>query len=179
MACRYTVEDVISCIDVPTFEDDDSMSEDEFDGYFEDSESENEENGSGEDEGDCNTNASTHAGMIPDYSLEPGCTANTDGLTPIEFFTMMVDEHMFDHIVAQTILYAEQYMATATLRPHPRVHRWGKVEFTRNELKKFIALIIVMGLVNYPSLEDHWATTWPFASHSVSQVSTANQKTFM
>ena len=86
---------------------------------------------------------------------------------------------MFDHIVAQTILYAEQYMATVTLRPHSRVHRWGKVEFTKNELKKFIALIIVMGLVNYPSLEDHWATTWPFASHSVSQVSTANQKTFM
>ena len=56
--------------------------------------------------------------MIPDYNLEPGCTTNTDGLTPIEFFTMMVDNHMCDHIFAQTILYAEQYMATTTLHPH-------------------------------------------------------------
>ena len=89
---------------------------------------------------------------------------------------MVVDDHKFDLIVAQTILYAEQYMATTTLRPHSRVHQWDKVEFTKNEMKKFIALIIVMGLVNYPFLEDHWVTTWPFASLFVSQVSTANQK---
>ena len=121
MACTYTVEDVISCIDVPAFEEDDSMSEDEFDGYLSENGSENEANEYVEDEQEhCDLEAA--AGRIPEYAMQPGCTVDIDGLTPIEFFGMMVDEDMLDHIVAQTILHAEQYIATATLRPHSRVH---------------------------------------------------------
>ena len=88
----------------------------------------------------------------------------------------MLDEGMMDHIVAQTILYAEQYVAMTTLRPYSRVHQWSKAEFTKNKLKKFLALVIVMGLVSYPNLEDHWSTSWPFASFSFSKVSACGER---
>ena len=42
-------------------------------------------------------------GNLVDYTMQPGCTVDCDGLNPIDFF-MMADEGMMDHIVAQTIL---------------------------------------------------------------------------
>ena len=41
MASRYTVEDVLAYVDLPMLDDDDDMSEDEFEGYL--SHNENEE----------------------------------------------------------------------------------------------------------------------------------------
>ena len=38
------------------------------------------------------------------------------------------------------------------------------------ELKKFLALIIIMGLISYPSIEDYWVTSWPFAISTFSSV---------
>ena len=55
-------------------------------------------------------------------------------------------------------LYAEQFISSHNLAPHSRAHGWKKATHDLSELKKLLALIIVMGLVNYPTLEDFWAT---------------------
>ena len=64
---------------------------------------------------------------------------------------------MLDHIVEQTNIYAQQYIDATTLPPHSHVHGWNKEVHDREELK-FLAMIITMGLVNYPHVEDYWAT---------------------
>ena len=82
----------------------------------------------------------------------------------------LVTEEMLKSLVDQTCLYADQYLATHTLAKRSRVQQWMRKPFTIDELRKFFALVIVMGLVNYPRLEDYWATSWPFATHTFSSV---------
>ena len=61
---------------------------------------------------------------------------------------------MLDHIVEQTNIYGQQYTDATTLPSHSRVHGWNN---DRDELK-FLAIIITMGLVKYPHVEDYCVT---------------------
>ena len=67
---------------------------------------------------------------------------------------------MLEQIVEQTNLYAQQYMDSTNLPPHSRAHGWSRAKFDTVELKKFLAMIITMGLISYPELEDYWSTSW-------------------
>ena len=107
---------------------------------------------------------------LPPYSLTPGCNYPCDNATPLEFFRMLLTDDILDNIVTQTNLYASQYISTHNLPPRSRVHGWSREPFTTEELQKFISLVIIMGLVNLPSLEDHWVTTWPYCSQTCSKV---------
>jgi len=107
MACRYTVDDVLSCIDVPMLDEEEDMSEDEFDGYLSEVSEDEDHEDEVTDGGDDLQEDAAGGGNIVDYIMQPGCTVDFDGLRPIDFFCMMVDEGMMDHIVAQTILYAQ------------------------------------------------------------------------
>lgn len=76
----------------------------------------------------------------------------------------MITDEMLEKIVQQTNLYAEQFISKHNLVPRSRVHGWKKATHDLSKLKKLLALIVVMGLVNYPTLEDYWATYWPYAT---------------
>ena len=82
---------------------------------------------------------------------------------------------MLETVVDETKLFSQQYIATHKLGPKSRVHRWNNTPHTLAELKKFLALIITMGLVDYPRIEDAWVTTWPFASYTFSSVMSRNR----
>lgn len=84
---------------------------------------------------------------------------------------MLVTDDMLDGVVEQTNLYASQYATIHVVTPCSRVQQWSRQEFDRDELKKFLALVIIMGLVNLPTIEDHWVTTWPYSSQTCSKVS--------
>ena len=75
-----------------------------------------------------------------------------------------------DNIVKQFCLYAEQYVSTHTLRPRSRIHQWIRDPFTDQELRRFFALVIIMGMIDYPQIEDYWFTSWPFATSTFSSV---------
>ena len=110
---------------------------------------------------------------LPPYSLTSGCNVNIVDGTPLQFFRMLVDDDILSHVVEQTRIYAGDYIEAhqEQLGARSRVHGWCREPFTLEELKKFLALIIVMGLVNLPTLEDHWVTTWPYCSQAFSRVS--------
>ena len=76
---------------------------------------------------------------------------------------MLMTDDILDNNVEQTNLYANQFIAEHNLAPQSRVHGWSRDEFTRDELQKLFALIIV---VNLPTLEDHWVTTWPYSNQN-------------
>ena len=109
-------------------------------------------------------------GAIPTFTATPGCSHLLTDRTPLNFFHLMVSDEMLDNIVRQSCTYADQFIASHELGPRSRVHGWHRQDFNRDELKKFLALIIVMGLINLPQLEDHWVTTWPYCSQTFSKV---------
>ena len=90
--------------------------------------------------------------------------------TPLQIWKHLVTEEMLGCVVQQTNLYAQQFIDSHTLRPRSRVHQWRKFLFSIPELLKFLALTIVMGLIDYPRLEDYWLTSWPFATPTFSRV---------
>ena len=109
-------------------------------------------------------------GAIPTFTATPGCSHLLTDRTPLNFFHLMVSDEMLDNIVRQSCTYADQFIASHELGPRSRIHGWHRQDFNRDELKKFLALIIVMGLINLPQLEDHWVTTWPYCSQTFSKV---------
>ena len=63
----------------------------------------------------------------------------------LDFFKLLITDEMLDLITEQTNIYAQQFIDTANLPPHSRVHGWGKEAHTRDKLKKFLAMIITIG----------------------------------
>ena len=154
----------------------DDWSGDEFEGYVDEPDDEQQQ-GEGENvvtseelEIGWECEVSGDHGDIPEYSHSAGCNHDCQNATPLDFFKMLLTDDILDIIVTQTNLYASQFISTHNLSPRSRVHGWSREPFTPDELRKFVALIIVMGLVNLPTLEDHWVTTWPYSSQAYSKV---------
>ena len=71
--------------------------------------------------------------------------------------SLFLTNTFFDLLVEQTNLYAAQYKtANPNLPPNSRANTW--VETTRNEMKKFLALALLMGIVRKPEVSDYWST---------------------
>ena len=164
--------------------DENDDSEDDFDGYLDEIEieeywgrraiegnSDEDGNGSHEDRSDSEEEMEFEVPSAQPYVLTPGRSVPLPGNTPIDYLSLFVDESMLQHIVAQTILNSDQFTQSHTLAPHSRIRRWVKEEHTVHELRRFLALIIVMGIVRYPQIESHWSTSWPYATDAFSSVS--------
>ena len=71
--------------------------------------------------------------------------------------SLFLTDAFFDLLVEQTNLYAAQYKtANPNLPPNSHANTW--VEITRNEMKKFLALTLLMGIVRKPEVSDYWRT---------------------
>ena len=158
----------LSLLEIPLPEED-GMSDDEFDGYVDPDELPPSDADVGDDVPGSEA-ADDDLPHIPDFQHPTGPSEDMTDKTPLDFFKLLVTDDMLDLIVEQTNLYAQQFMDATDLPPHSRAHGWRKEAHTRAELKKFLAMIITMGLVNYPRIEDYWATYWPYATPTFSKV---------
>ena len=127
--------------------------------------------GGGEGGGDDGTN---EEGSVPQYCHQPGCTVAFESESPLQYFSLFFTPDMLQHIVEQTNLRAEQYISSHDLAPHSRIRLWSKGVHDIGELQRFLAMVIVMGLVRYPQIESHWSTMWPYSSSAFSSVSTCD-----
>ena len=154
-------------------EDESSGSEDDFEGYLDESIDQTADESSDEEQNEEEqSNEEDMEGvipLIPSYTPEPGVSVTISGSRPLDIFRF-VNRDMLQHIVEQTNLNAEQYMSSHTLAPGSRIRQWLKQHHTLSELQRFIALILVMGLVRYPKVESHWSTSWPYATEAFSSV---------
>ena len=69
--------------------------------------------------------------------------------TPLDFFMLVFDDDIFQLLVDQTNLYASQ---------HPPSDRYPWEDTCVSEMKLFLGIIIMMGLVQLPQMEDYWST---------------------
>lgn len=84
--------------------------------------------------------------------LHKRITANE--VTPIMVFEQMLDSDIIQVMVTETNRYAQQYLAKTRLSRGARMNKWQDV--TEVEMKKFIGIIIVTGLLKFPRIEDYW-----------------------
>ena len=82
-------------------------------------------------------------------TLAPNCS-------PLDVFSLLVDENVIHRIVAETNRYAAQTIANRSLTKFARLNKW--VDTDEVEIKKFLGLIFWMGLVRLNSLEKYWST---------------------
>ena len=95
----------------------------------------------------------------------PAFTGNSGIKAPLpnnpstgDILSLFLTDEFFDILVEQTNLYAAQYKRNnPNLPPHSRAHEW--FDTTRPEMKQFIALSLLMGIVVKPGISDYWSTS--------------------
>lgn len=106
----------------------DDGSDDDFDGYVDEmemlerddgEESDGEQESEGEQERDDmeGSEESEHGELMQDtptsiseYEMDPGCTPTLVGTRQIDYFGLMIDDSMLQHVLDQTNLSADQYI---------------------------------------------------------------------
>ncbi|KAK7115112.1 hypothetical protein V1264_001046 [Littorina saxatilis] len=95
---------------------------------------------------------------IVDFSGNSGIKAQIpDDATPLDYFSLFVDEEQLQIFVNQTNIYAAQCIAAKeNAGPHSIFTKWKPV--TMLEMRVFQALTINMGLLWKPEIRDYWST---------------------
>ncbi|VDI58381.1 Hypothetical predicted protein [Mytilus galloprovincialis] len=81
---------------------------------------------------------------------------------PHELFLSMVtdpenvDNNVVDLLVKETNRYAEDRKAVGNLKPRSRLHMWRPVN--NEEMKAFLGLLLLMGIIQKPTLASYWET---------------------
>jgi len=76
--------------------------------------------------------------------------------TAFDFFSLYFDDDIIDLIVAETNRYADQYISRNEIAPHSPVKTWQPTD--RDEMKTFLGLATLMGIVFKPRLSMYWST---------------------
>ena len=76
----------------------------------------------------------------------------------IDYFKWYFTDEVIDIIYKETNRYAQQYIETngADLRPKSIVHNWKPTD--ASEMKAFIGLCILMGIISKPRISMYWST---------------------
>ena len=104
--------------------------------------------------------------QIPDFTATPGIKVQLpDEAGAGDYMKLFFTDEFFDLLVTQTNLYASQYIRNfPNLPTHSQARAW--FDTTRAEMKKFLALSLLMGIVRKPAISDYWSTS-PFLKGSV------------
>ena len=95
--------------------------------------------------------------LHPFNSTEGAGIAETSDLSPLQCFELFVNDDLYNYFVAETNRFAHQYIDEHQNLPrYSRVHDW--VDVDRQEMKKFLGLMLLMGIVHKPAISMYWST---------------------
>ena len=75
-------------------------------------------------------------------------------------------------------MYADQYLKEKgenELPPKSRLRIWRRKPHTITEFMQFFSVLIIMGIINFPRIEDHWTTSWPYSNDTCSRIMTRDR----
>ncbi|GFV98440.1 piggyBac transposable element-derived protein 4 [Trichonephila clavipes] len=78
-----------------------------------------------------------------------------DSGDPFEYFNLFLDDEMFSFIVEETNRYTESFFENAELTPSSRALKWKNMN--KEEMKRFIALLLLQGVVQKPVEQWFWS----------------------
>ena len=80
-----------------------------------------------------------------------------DDPTPLDFLDLFLDEEFYEYLATQTNLYTAQYLqAIPNLPSHSRFQKQKDITIT--EMKQFIALYLLTGIIRKPEVNQYWST---------------------
>ncbi|XP_069819668.1 piggyBac transposable element-derived protein 4-like [Dendropsophus ebraccatus] len=103
--------------------------------------------------------ATSFSPQIPPFTATPGINRDVSNFYPVDFFYLFVGDEVLGLIVEQTNLYARQYITQKPTCTYATSWRPTSVA----EIKKFLGLTLLMGVVKKPSIRSYWSVR---ATHS-------------
>lgn len=95
-------------------------------------------------------------------------THDLDVSKPYKIFRQFLTDEILDIIVVETNRYALQYTSFHQLRPRALLKKW--TDTNRDEIKKFIAILMIMGIVHLPKMRLYWSSTEKFGNFFVQKI---------
>ncbi|XP_066451236.1 protein lin-9 homolog isoform X3 [Eleutherodactylus coqui] len=92
----------------------------------------------------------------PKFTGRSGIKFDTSGLRKIDFFKFYFTDDFIELMVAQTNLYAKQFLAQNPTSVYAQHRGWTPVNTM--EMEKFWGLLLNMGLLKKPSIGDYWSS---------------------
>ena len=89
------------------------------------------------------------------FTVDNQIHVDTTDSTPYDFFHLFVDDDILSHIVIETNRFAEQFIQGNEIRRRSRVNHWTPTN--KEEMKQFIGLTILMGIIHKPTVESYWS----------------------
>ena len=97
------------------------------------------------------------------FDQEPGPRRSISE-SPLETFGLFFDEEDYETIASETNRYAAQFLNNKELKQKSRFQKWR--DTTAAEMKKFLALVIAMGILSQMDVTEYWTmnpvTSTPF-----------------
>lgn len=94
-------------------------------------------------------------------------------ITPFEAFRLFIDDEVINVIVLETNRYAEQQLAAKGLKRESRMKKWTPTN--SDEMKKFLGLLIWMGLVRLGSIPSYWSTSDIYRNNVAPKIMSRNR----
>lgn len=94
--------------------------------------------------------------VIPPFTGVPGIQFGSAGFEKLDFVSLFLTDELIDMFVTETNLYAQQKINIGPQRRCVRLHQWYPTD--RVEMKKFIGLTLLMGIVHKPDIAMYWST---------------------
>jgi len=104
--------------------------------------------------------------MLPPGMLSPHSL-------PLDFFNLFITDNIVSTMVRETNRYAEKYVNETPLKPNSRVQHWKETDPC--EMKKFIGIIFLMGIVQKPSISSYWSTDPVIATPLLNKIMPRNR----
>jgi len=87
--------------------------------------------------------------------LAPSVNLNADSVS-VEFLNLFFTQDIINLLVAETNRFAEQFLSSSLLKRKARAHRWHATDEVG--MTKFLGLLLLMGVVKKPRVEDFRST---------------------
>lgn len=88
-----------------------------------------------------------------------------DLTSPYDIYRQFVTDEVLDIIVKETNRYASQYISTHVIRRRSMLRKWK--ETNRSEMKKFIGILLIMGMNSLPKMRLYWSGDQMFGNRVI------------
>ena len=92
---------------------------------------------------------------------------------PIDVYSMMVTDDVYNLIVEQTNSNAQQTLMIRPIRRSSRLKKWKNTN--KAEIKKFLAIVLYMGIVKQPTIYSYWSKDPFYKNNFVPEIMSGNR----
>ena len=89
------------------------------------------------------------------FTGNSGVQVPTAGFEPIDYFALFINDDLLNCFVTETNRYADDFIDSTDLRRNSRANDWKDTDL--NEMKQFLGLLFLMGIIHKPSLDMYWS----------------------